>query len=55
MTKKLKITRRSGNVLADTGFDKDEVENLKLRAELMMSCSAGSEQEAISALQQSSL
>ena len=36
MTKKLKITRGSGNVFADIGFDKDEAENLKLRAELMM-------------------
>ena len=36
MSKKLKITRGSGNVFADIGFDKDEAENLKLRAELMM-------------------
>ena len=36
MTRKLKITRGSGNVFADIGFDKDEAENLKLRAELMM-------------------
>ncbi len=36
MKRKLKITRGSGNVFADIGFDKDEAENLKLRAELMM-------------------
>jgi predicted XRE-type DNA-binding protein len=36
MTRKLKITRGSGNVFADIGFDKDDAENLKLRAELMM-------------------
>lgn len=36
MTEKLKITRGSGNVFRDIGFDKDEAENLKLRAELMM-------------------
>ena len=36
MTRKLKITRGSGNVFADIGFDKDEAENLKLRAELIM-------------------
>lgn len=36
MSKKLKITRSSGNIFADIGFDKDEAENLKLRAELMM-------------------
>jgi predicted XRE-type DNA-binding protein len=36
MSRKLKITRGSGNVFADIGFDKDEAENLKLRAELMM-------------------
>ena len=36
MTEKLKITRGSGNIFADIGFDKDEAENLKLRAELMM-------------------
>ena len=36
MTKKLKITRGSGNIFADIGFDKEEAENLKLRAELMM-------------------
>jgi predicted XRE-type DNA-binding protein len=33
---KLKITRGSGNVFLDLGFDKAEAENLKLRAELMM-------------------
>ena len=36
MKRKLKITRGSGYVFADIGFDKDEAENLKLRAELMM-------------------
>jgi predicted XRE-type DNA-binding protein len=33
---KLRITRGSGNVFLDLGFDKVEAENLKLRAELMM-------------------
>ncbi len=36
MSGKLKITRGSGNVFLDIGFNKDEAENLKLRAELMM-------------------
>lgn len=36
MSGKLKITRGSGNVFRDIGFDKDEAENLKLRSELMM-------------------
>ena len=36
MTEKLKRTRGSGNVFLDVGFDKEEAENLKLRAELMM-------------------
>ena len=36
MNEKLKITRGSGNVFLDLGFGKDEAENLKLRAELMM-------------------
>lgn len=36
MSGKLKITRGSGNVFADLGFDKAEAENLRLRAELMM-------------------
>jgi predicted XRE-type DNA-binding protein len=36
MSGKLKITRGSGNVFLDVGFDKDEAENLRLRAELMM-------------------
>jgi len=35
MARKLKMTRGSGNVFADLGFDKTEAENLKLRAELM--------------------
>jgi len=36
MTARPKITRGSGNAFRDVGFDKDEAENLKLRAELMM-------------------
>jgi predicted XRE-type DNA-binding protein len=36
MGRKLKMTRGSGNVFADLGFEKAEAENLKLRAELMM-------------------
>jgi len=36
MSEKLKITRGSGNVFRDLGFSKDEAENLKLRAELIM-------------------
>jgi len=36
MSEKLKRTRSTGNVFRDLGFDKDEAENLKLRAELMM-------------------
>ncbi len=36
MTEKLKMTRGSGNVFLDIGFDKEEAENLKLRSELMM-------------------
>lgn len=36
MSGKLKITRGSGNVFRDIGFDNDEAENLKLRSELMM-------------------
>ena len=36
MKDKLRITRGSGNVFLDLGFDKVEAENLKLRAELMM-------------------
>jgi predicted XRE-type DNA-binding protein len=36
MSGKLKITRGSGNVFVDLGFDKAEAENLRLRAELMM-------------------
>lgn len=36
MNGKLKITRGSGNVFRDIGFDNDEAENLKLRSELMM-------------------
>jgi predicted XRE-type DNA-binding protein len=36
MKNKVKITRGSGNVFLDLGFDKAEAENLKLRSELMM-------------------
>jgi len=36
MSERLKITRGSGNVFRDIGFGKDDAENLKLRAELMM-------------------
>ena len=36
MKDKARITRGSGNVFLDLGFDKVEAENLKLRAELMM-------------------
>ncbi len=36
MTEKLKMTRGSGNVFLDVGFDKTEAENLKLRFELMV-------------------
>jgi predicted XRE-type DNA-binding protein len=36
MERKLKVTRGSGNVFEDLGFDKAEAENLKLRAELML-------------------
>ena len=36
MSERLKITRGSGNVFRDIGFDRDEAENLKLRAGLMM-------------------
>ena len=36
MSERLKITRGSGNVFLDIGFDKNEAENLRLRAELMM-------------------
>jgi len=36
MSEKLKITRASGNVFRDLGFDKEEAENLKLRSELMI-------------------
>jgi predicted XRE-type DNA-binding protein len=36
MSERLKITRGSGNVFHDVGFDAEEAENLKLRADLMM-------------------
>jgi predicted XRE-type DNA-binding protein len=36
MSGRLKITRGSGNVFQDLGFDAEEAENLKLRADLMM-------------------
>lgn len=32
----MKMTRSSGNVFADLGFDKQTAENLRLRAELMI-------------------
>jgi predicted XRE-type DNA-binding protein len=32
----LKVTRGSGNVFLDLGFDKAEAENFKLRTQLMM-------------------
>ncbi|MCX7962200.1 MAG: XRE family transcriptional regulator [Burkholderiales bacterium] len=36
MTERLRIRQGSGNVFRDIGFAKEEAENLKLRAELMM-------------------
>jgi len=36
MSEKLKRTRGGPNVFRDLGFDDEEAENLKLRAELMM-------------------
>lgn len=36
MSEKLKRTRGGRNVFRDLGFDGEEAENLKLRAELMM-------------------
>jgi predicted XRE-type DNA-binding protein len=36
MSERLKITRGSGNVFRDLGFDAEESEILKLRAKLMM-------------------
>jgi predicted XRE-type DNA-binding protein len=36
MSERLKMTRGSGNIFRDLGFDEDEAENLKLRSELMM-------------------
>jgi len=36
VSKKLKITRGSGNVFLDLGFGKAEAENLKLRSQLMI-------------------
>ena len=35
MSRKIKMTRGSGNVFLDLGFSKTEAENLKLRSELM--------------------
>jgi len=32
----MKMTRSSGNVFADLGFDKETAENLRLRADLMI-------------------
>jgi predicted XRE-type DNA-binding protein len=36
MSERLKITRGSGNVFRDLGFDAEEAESLKLRANLMI-------------------
>ena len=36
MTEKLKYTRGSDNIYLDLGFEKNEAENLKLRADLMI-------------------
>jgi predicted XRE-type DNA-binding protein len=36
MAEKLKMTRSSGNVFLDLGFDKIEAENLRMRSDLMM-------------------
>ena len=36
MSERLKITRGSGNIFRDIGFDAEEAENLKLRADLMI-------------------
>jgi len=36
MSDRLKITRGSGNVFHNIGFPREEAENLKLRADLMM-------------------
>ena len=36
MKNKVKLTRGSGNVFLDLGFDEAEAGNLKLRSELMM-------------------
>ena len=36
MSKRLKITAGSDNILRDLGFDEPEAENLKLRADLMI-------------------
>ena len=36
MKERVKVTRSSGNVFSDLGFDKAEAESLKLRSELMM-------------------
>jgi predicted XRE-type DNA-binding protein len=36
MSTRLKRVRGTGNVFRDLGFGRDEAENLKLRAELMM-------------------
>ena len=36
MSRKIKVTRGSGNVFRDLGFGAVEAENLRLRSELMM-------------------
>ncbi len=35
MSEKIRVTRGSGNIFIDLGFDKLEAENLRLRSELM--------------------
>jgi len=35
MSEKIRITRGSGNIFIDLGFDRLEAENLRLRSELM--------------------
>ncbi|HLX80274.1 MAG TPA: helix-turn-helix transcriptional regulator [Burkholderiales bacterium] len=35
MSEKIRITRGSGNIFVDLGFDRLEAENLRLRSELM--------------------
>jgi predicted XRE-type DNA-binding protein len=35
----MKVTRSSGNVFEDVGFDRDEAESLRIRADLMIELS----------------